>query len=410
MNNFISHGILDREISELIYEENQRQNNTISLIASENLASTQIRHVQSSLLTNKYAEGYPGKRYYGGCEVVDKIETLCQKRVCELFGVKYANVQPHSGSQANMAIFTNLLNPGDTILGMDLSSGGHLTHGSKVNFSGKIYNSIAYGLNSEEIIDMNQVEELALKHKPKIIIAGTSAYSRVVDWAKFREIADKVGAIFLADMAHVAGLVAAGKYPSPINIADIITSTTHKTLKGPRGGIILTNNQELFKKVNKGIFPGIQGGPLMNTIAAKAICFNDALSPEYKHYIENVINNSKVICEELAKDFEIVSGGTDTHLFIMKTNHLSGKDAEQRLSDVGIILNKNMISNDSRSPMETSGIRIGSPSGTSRGFGEKEFKQIGSYIRKVLKDENIDEIKLKVQELCNKFPVDKVTS
>ncbi len=408
MNQFITHGILDRPMNELLFEEYERQNNTISLIASENLASTQIRYAQSSVFTNKYAEGYPGKRYYGGCEVADKVETLCQERVCKLFNAKYANVQPHSGSQANMSVFGSLLNPGDTILGMDLSAGGHLTHGSKVNFSGKMYNSISYGLNENETIDMDEVEKLALEYKPQMIIAGTSAYSKTIDWQRFRDIADKIGAIFLADIAHVAGLIAAGKYHNPISIADILTSTTHKTLKGPRGGLILTNSESIFKKVNKGIFPGMQGGPLMHVIAAKAMCFNDAQSDEYKEYIQNVLDNSQAMCKELSKDFEIVSGGTDTHLFIMKLDNCTGKDAEKWLADAGIIVNKNMIPQDQRSPFETSGIRIGTPACTSRGFGTQECIQIAKYIKEIIFNKGSNSsIKQEISALCKKFPIDK---
>ncbi|QEK37897.1 serine hydroxymethyltransferase [Candidatus Cytomitobacter indipagum] len=407
MNDFTLHGSRDLETHSLLAQEHEKQNNTISLIASENLASTQVRHAQSSVFTNKYAEGYPGKRYYGGCEIADKLEILCQKRACELFGAKYANVQPHSGSQANMAVFNALLKPGDVILGMDLSSGGHLTHGSKVNFSGKIYNSISYGLSDDELIDMNQVRKIALEHSPKMIIAGTSAYSRVVDWEGFRKIADEVNAILLVDMAHVAGLIAAGEYPNPVNFADVVTSTTHKTLKGPRGGIILTNHENIFKKINSGVFPGIQGGPLMHIIAAKSICFNDASSDEFKNYAKQVILNSKAMTEELSKKFQIVSHGTDTHLCIVKLDNCSGKEAEKWLSDAGIIVNKNMIYKDTRSPRETSGIRIGTPLCTSRGFNENECKQIAKYIIEIIdsKGEKSSGIRLKVEELCKLHPI-----
>ncbi|QEK38405.1 serine hydroxymethyltransferase [Candidatus Cytomitobacter primus] len=409
MNNFTSHGLSDIEVHTLLAQEYERQNNTVSLIASENLASTQIRHSQSSVFTNKYAEGYPGKRYYGGCEIADKLELLCQERACKLFDAKYANVQPHSGSQANMAVFNALLNPGDTILGMDLSAGGHLSHGSHINFSGKVYKSIAYGLNEKELIDMDQVKRLALEHKPKMIIAGTSAYSKIIDWQLFREIADEIGAIFLADIAHVAGLIAAKQYPNPVNIADVLTSTTHKTLKGPRGGIILTNHENIFKKINKGIFPGIQGGPLMHVIASKAICFHDAISEEYQTYISNVLANNKAICNELSKNFDIVSGGSDTHLCIVKLADCTGKEAEAWLANHGIIVNKNMIPNDTNSPFETSGIRIGTPSCTSRGFGVEECIQLAKYITKIIQNQNqvSETIKQEVISLCKKYPIEQ---
>ncbi|USO00750.1 MAG: serine hydroxymethyltransferase [Alphaproteobacteria bacterium] len=407
MNDFLSHGLPDCELQQLLYEELKKQNETISLIASENLASTRVRYVQSTVLTNKYAEGYPGKRYYAGCEFVDQIEQLCQQRACTLFQAKYANVQPHSGSQANFAVFMSLLEPGDTILGMDLASGGHLTHGSKVNMSGKFFNTVTYGLDDKECIDMNEVDRLAKLYKPKLIIAGTSAYSRIIDWSLFHKVAKENNALLLVDMAHVSGLIAAGRFPNPLPHADVVTSTTHKTLKGPRGGIILTNNEEIYKKINKGVFPGSQGGPLMHIIAAKAMCFHDAMSEQFRSYIDQVLLNAKVMCEQLSHKFQIVSETTETHLFVLKLNNCTGLEAEKWLADAGIMVNKNMIPNDVQTPIKTSGIRIGTPLCTARGFGTRESVKVAEYIEKLIESKGQDSIMIKqeIEELCKKFPV-----
>jgi glycine hydroxymethyltransferase len=404
----------DDKIWQAIQQEDRRQEDHVELIASENYTSARVMEAQGTQLTNKYAEGYPGKRYYGGCEHVDVIEQLAIDRAKRLFGADYANVQPHSGSQANAAVFMALLKPGETVLGMSLAHGGHLTHGSKVSFSGKIYNAVQYGLNEATgEIDYEEVERLAKEHQPKMIIAGFSAYSRVVDWQRFRDIADGIGAWLFVDMAHVAGLVAAGLYPNPIPIADVVTTTTHKTLRGPRGGLILAKqNDELAKKLNSAVFPAGQGGPLMHVIAAKAICFKEALCDGYVEYQQQVIDNAR----EMAKVFQqrghnIVSGGTDNHLFLLDLidKGITGKDADAALGRANITVNKNSVPNDPQSPFVTSGLRIGTPAITSRGFGINEVAQLTSWICDVLDDINneqvIDDVRNKVLELCEKNPV-----
>jgi len=404
----------DSELHQAIQDEHQRQENHIELIASENYASPRVLEAQGSQLTNKYAEGYPGKRYYGGCEFVDKVEQLAIDRAKALFGADYANVQPHSGSQANMAVFMALLQPHDTILGLSLADGGHLTHGAKPNFSGKIYNAIQYGLNATTgEIDYDQVEALALEHKPKMIIAGFSAYSRIWDWQRFRDIADKVGAYLFVDMAHVAGLVAAGLYPNPVQIADVVTSTTHKSLRGPRGGIILCkSNPELEKKFDSNIFPGIQGGPLMHVIAAKAVAFKEAMEPEFKIYQQQVIDNARAMANVfMARGFDVVSGGTDDHLMLVSliAKGITGKAADAALGKAHITVNKNAVPNDPQSPFVTSGIRVGTPAPTTRGFKEAEMIEIAEMMCDVmdnLDDENvIAAVREKVSILCAKFPV-----
>ena len=363
-----------------------------------------------SYLTNKYAEGYPGKRYYGGCYVVDEIEDIARDRAKELFGGDHVNVQPHSGSQANMAVYFTILNPGDTVLGMDLSHGGHLTHGSPVNFSGKLYNFVSYGVDKEtEKIDYDVVRKLAIEHKPKLIVAGASAYSRTIDFKKFREIADEVGAYFMVDMAHIAGLVAAGVHPSPVPYAHFVTTTTHKTLRGPRGGLIICN-EEFAKALDKNIFPGMQGGPLMHVIAAKAVCFKEALDPSFKEYMTQVVKNCKVLGEELVKrGFKLVSGGTDNHLILVDLNNkdITGKEAEHLLDSIGVTLNKNTVPNETRSPFVTSGIRIGTPSVTTRGFKEEDMKVIAEIIDEAIKNKDGDfaSLKVKVEALCDKHPL-----
>ena len=404
----------DDELWAAMQEEVVRQEQHIELIASENYASPRVMQAQGSVLTNKYAEGYPGKRYYGGCEYVDKAEQLAIDRVKQLFGADYANVQPHSGSQANAAVYMALLNPGDTILGMSLAHGGHLTHGAKVSFSGKIYNAVQYGVDPVTgLIDYAQVEALALEHKPKMVVAGFSAYSRVVDWQRFRAIADKIGAYLFVDMAHVAGLVAAGVYPSPVQIADVTTSTTHKTLRGPRGGIILAkSNPEIEKKLNSMIFPGIQGGPLMHVIAAKAVAFKEALQPEFKTYQQQVVVNARAMAQVLMeRGCKILSGGTDNHLFLLDLidKNLSGKEAEEALGAAYITVNKNSVPNDPRSPFVTSGIRFGTPAVTTRGFKEVEVRALAGWICDVLDNvrdaATIERVKRQVLELCGRFPV-----
>ncbi|WP_444910540.1 serine hydroxymethyltransferase [Microbulbifer sp. TRSA005] len=409
----------DPEIWEAIREEDSRQEDHIELIASENYTSPQVMEAQGSSLTNKYAEGYPGKRYYGGCEYVDKVETLAIERAKALFGADYANVQPHSGSQANSAVYQALCTPGDTVLGMSLAHGGHLTHGARVNFSGKIYNAVQYGLNPETgEVDYEEVERLAQEHKPKMIVAGFSAYSRVMDWARFREIADKVGAYLFVDMAHVAGLVAAGEYPSPIPHADVVTSTTHKTLRGPRGGIILARaNEEIEKKLNSAVFPGGQGGPLMHVIAAKAVSFKEAMSPEYKDYQKKVVENARAMAETfLDRGINIVSGGTDDHLMLVDLigKEYTGKDADEALGNANITVNKNAVPNDPRSPFITSGLRVGTPAITTRGFGVKETQQLTHWICDILDaleggdvEATIADVKQKVLEICAQYPVYK---
>jgi glycine hydroxymethyltransferase len=404
----------DDELWTAIRNEARRQEDHIELIASENYASPRVLEAQGSVLTNKYAEGYPGKRYYGGCEYVDVAERLAIERAKQLFGAAYVNVQPHSGSQANAAVYMALMNPGETVLGMSLAHGGHLTHGAKVNFSGKIYNAVQYGLNAKtEEIDYAQVEQLALEHKPKMIVAGFSAYSRVVDWARFRSIADKIGAYLFVDMAHVAGLIATGIYPSPVAIADVTTTTTHKTLRGPRGGIILAKaNPEIEKKLNSLVFPGTQGGPLMHVIAAKAVAFKEALEPGFKTYQQQVLNNARAMAKVMMeRGYKVVSGGTDNHLFLVNLidKGITGKDAEAALGAAHITVNKNAVPNDPQSPFVTSGIRIGTPAITTRGFGEKESRELAGWICDILgniKDTSVLETaRVKAQEICRRFPV-----
>src|SRR6056300_165314 len=408
----------DPEIFSSISEELVRQKNHLELIASENIASKAVIEAQGSVLTNKYAEGYPGKRYFGGCEFVDKSENLAIDRVTQLFNCKYANVQPHSGAQANGAVFLALLNPGDTILGMGIDQGGHLTHGAPPDQSGKWFNAISYGVIKETgLIDYNSVLSLAKKHKPKLIIAGGSAYSRIIDFKKFREAADEVGAKLLVDMAHFSGLVAGQVYPNPCDFADVVTSTTHNVLRGPRGGIILTNNEDLAKKFNSAVFPGLQGGPLMHVIAAKAVCFKEALDDSFKNYAKKVVANAKTLSETLIKnDFKIFSGGTDTHLMLLdlRDYKLTGKLAEKSLGNANITCNKNAIPFDTESPMITSGVRLGTPASTTRGFGEKEFILVGQLISKLLKGlaknpENNSSVEAEVQkeviDLCSSFPI-----
>jgi glycine hydroxymethyltransferase len=408
----------DFDLYESIRKEFNRQINHIELIASENMVSRAVLEAQGSVLTNKYAEGYSGKRYYGGCEFVDISENLAIERVTKLFNCKFANVQPHSGAQANGAVYLALIKPGDTILGMSLNSGGHLTHGAKPSQSGKWFNAIHYDVDSKTgLIDYENVEKLALENNPKIIIAGGSAYSRIIDFKKFRKIADKVKAYLLVDMAHFSGLVAGGVYPNPTEYADVVTSTTHKVLRGPRGGIILTNSEELIKKFNSAIFPGLQGGPLMHVIAAKAVCFKEALDKNFKEYAKKVVENAKTLSETLVKnDFKIFSGGTDTHLMLLDLRDfkLTGKLAEFSLGNANITCNKNAIPFDTQSPMITSGVRLGTPASTTRGFGQKEFVLVGQLISKLLKNlaknpENTpkveNEVKKEVIDLCASFPI-----
>ena len=394
---------MDKRIREILDKEKNRQRDNIELIASENYVSNDILELQGSIFTNKYAEGYPGKRYYGGCENVDDIENLAIEYVCKLFNVKYANVQPHSGSQANMAVYRALLNHGDKIMGLNLSHGGHLTHGHKLNFSGIDYEVVSYNVdNDSEVIDYNKVREIALKEKPKMIIAGASAYSREIDFKKFKDIALEVGAYLMVDMAHIAGLVATGLHMSPIPYADIITSTTHKTLRGPRGGMILTNREDIIKKINKVVFPGVQGGPLMHVIAAKAQCFYEALQPEFKEYQLQVIKNIKTLEKVLKEEgIRLVSNGTDNHLLLLDVKNsvgITGKKAEEVLDKINITVNKNTIPNDLESPMVTSGIRIGSPAMTTRGFKEEEFAILGKIICKCLKNYDNEEVLKQLKE------------
>ena len=404
---------MDKLIKESVEKELLRQQNNIELIASENFVSKDILSLQGSVLTNKYAEGYPHKRYYGGCMCVDEIEDLAIKYACELFNAKYANVQPHSGSAANMAVYKALLNIGDKVMGMNLNHGGHLTHGHPINFSGLEYNIISYNVNLEtEEIDYDEIEKLAMKEKPKMIIAGASAYSRIIDFKKFRSIADKCGAYLMVDMAHIAGLVATGIHPSPMPYADVITTTTHKTLRGPRGGMILTNNEEIIKKINKIIFPGIQGGPLMHVIAAKAECFYEALQPEFKEYMNNVVKNAKALCKTLQEEgFKIISNGTDNHLMLVdvKSIGVTGKEAESVLESINITCNKNTIPNETLSPMITSGIRLGTPAMTTRGLNEEDFALIGKIISKALKNRDDEalllNLKSEVKKITDKYPL-----
>jgi glycine hydroxymethyltransferase len=404
----------DADLFRAIVDESRRQEEHIELIASENYASPRVMEAQGSVLTNKYAEGYPGKRYYGGCEYVDVVEDLAIQRAKKLFGAAYANVQPHSGSQANAAVYFALLNPGDAILGMSLSDGGHLTHGSKVNFSGKLFDAMQYGVDAKTgLIDYDEVQGLAIEHKPRMIIAGFSAYSRVVDWQRFREIADSVDAYLVVDMAHVAGLVAAGVYPNPVPIADVVTSTTHKTLRGPRGGIILAKeNSELEKKFNSMVFPGIQGGPLMHVIAAKAVAFLEAMSPEFKTYQRKVIENARAMAAAFAqRGYKIVSDGTDNHLVLLSLldKDITGKDADAALGRANITVNKNTVPNDPRSPFVTSGLRLGTPAITTRRFGVAETKELTNWICDILGDIHddvmIQRVRGQVLELCKRFPV-----
>ena len=406
---------MDKLISKSVLNELRRQRNNIELIASENFVSKDILKLQGSVLTNKYAEGYSGKRYYGGCKYIDEVETLAIKYACELFDCKYANVQPHSGSSANMAVYKALLNVGDKVMGMNLSHGGHLTHGHPINFSGLDYNIVSYDVDLKtEMLDYDEIEALALKEKPKMIIAGASAYSRFIDFKRFRSIADKCGAYLMVDMAHIAGLVATGLHETPIPYADVVTTTTHKTLRGPRGGMILTNNEEIIKKINKTIFPGIQGGPLMHVIAAKAECFYEALQPEFKDYMKSVVKNAKVLSDTLKSEgFRIVSGGTDNHLMLVdvKSIGLTGKEAEKILDAINITCNKNTIPNETESPMVTSGIRLGTPAMTTRGFNESDFKEVALIISEALKNRNdknkMKELKNRVKNLTNSHPLYK---
>ncbi len=410
----------DSLVNEIIHRELSRQANQIELIASENIVSKAVLQAQGSIFTNKYAEGYPQKRYYGGCEFSDEIECLAISRLCELFGAKFANVQPHSGASANLAVYLALLQPHDTIMGMSLASGGHLTHGAIRTISGMWLKSVQYGIRQEDgLIDYDQARALAKEHRPKLIVAGISSYPRIVDWQKFREIADEVGALLMVDMAHIAGLVCAGVYPSPIGIADIVTSTTHKTLRGPRGGVILTNNEELAKKINSAVFPGLQGGPLMHVIAGKAVAFGEALEPEFKIYAKQIVANAKILSDTLIKKgLKITTGGTDCHLMVADLTPLetiTGKEAEHVLERAGLTCNKNAIPNDPRSPFITSGLRFGTPAGTTRGFKEAEFAKIGEMIGDVLAgfvkngeegNKKLElETKAEVLKLCQKFPI-----
>ena len=401
----------DKEIADAIRAEFKRQQNGIELIASENVVSEAVLCAMGSVLTNKYAEGYPSKRYYGGCEFVDVAENIARDRAKKLFGAEYANVQPHSGAQANAAVYFALIKPGDTVMGMSLAHGGHLTHGSPVNISGTYYNFIPYELDPvTERIDMEAYERLAREHKPKLIVAGASAYPRVIDFEKMAEIAHSVGAYFMVDMAHIAGLVAAGEHPSPLPYADVVTSTTHKTLRGPRGGLILTNNEEIAKKIDKAIFPGTQGGPLMHVIAAKAVSFGEALTPEFKEYQHRTVENARALADALLREgFDLVTGGTDNHLMLvdLRPMGITGKEFEARLDAVGITVNKNSIPNDPQTPFVTSGIRVGTPAVTTRGFGVEEMKLIAKCLGKVARDfeGTADEVRATVAELCKKYPL-----
>lgn len=405
---------MDRKISSLLRKETQRQEENIELIASENYVSKDILKLQGSILTNKYAEGYPGKKYYGGCTYIDEIENLAIDYACRLFHVRYANVQPHSGSSANMAVYKALLNIGDTVLGMDLSNGGHLTHGHPMNFSGKEYNIVSYTVDKESgIIDYNELRNIALETKPKMIIAGASAYSRMIDFAKFREIANEVGAYLMVDMAHIAGLVATGLHPSPVPYADVITTTTHKTLRGPRGGLILTNDEEIITKINKTIFPGIQGGPLMHVIAAKAQCFYEAMEPSFKDYTTNIIKNAKALSKTFINNgVKVISGGTDNHLMLIDVKSsfgITGKEAETILDKINITTNKNTLPNDTESPFKTSGLRIGTPAMTTRGFTTEDFEEVGIIIIEALRnkdnEEVLDNLRKQVLRLTSSHPL-----
>lgn len=400
----------DPELGRIIEAEYKRQARNIELIASENIVSEAVMAAMGSVLANKYAEGYPGKRYYGGCECVDEVENLAIHRVCQLFGAKYANVQPHSGAQANMAVYQALCKPGDTVLGMSLDNGGHLTHGSPVNQSGLLYNIVPYGVDENGLIDYDALRELAKKEQPKMIIAGASAYPRAIDFAKFAEIAHEVGAYLFVDMAHIAGLVAAGLHQSPVPYADVVTTTTHKTLRGPRGGVILTNDEELAKKFDKAIFPGTQGGPLEHVIAAKAVCFGEALRPEFKAYQQNVVTNARVLADALRKQgFDLVAGGTDNHLMLidLRKTGVTGKELQRRLDEVYITANKNAIPNDPESPFVTSGMRIGTPAVTTRGFGAPEMLRIAEFIWQAATDfdNKANDIRRNVRDICVNFPI-----
>lgn len=411
--NLASLAVTDPELNGFIHEELERQRNKIELIASENFVSPAVMEAMGTILTNKYAEGYPGHRYYGGCEYVDKVETLAIERAKKLFGANYANVQPHCGASTNLAVYFAFLKPGDTIMGMNLSQGGHLSHGSPVNISGKYFNVVPYGVNPEtETIDYAELERLAKEHHPKMIVAGASAYPRVIDFKRMAEIAHGVGALLLVDMAHIAGLVAAGLHPNPVPYADVVTTTTHKTLRGPRGGLILCNNEEYAKAINKAIFPGIQGGPLMHIVAAKAVAFGEALQPEFKTYQENIVKNAKAFAEALVKEgFRLVSGGTDNHLVLVdvRGQGLTGKDAEHLLDEIGITCNKNTIPFDPASPFVTSGIRLGTPAVTTRGFNEDDMREVAAIIGLVLKNkdnaEKQKEAAARVAALCAKYPM-----
>ena len=399
--------MVDEEIYNAIVMERKRQNEKIELIASENFTSKAVMEAMGSVFTNKYAEGYPGKRYYGGCQNVDVAEDLARDRAKKIFGAEHANVQPHSGAQANMAVYFTVLKPGDTILGMNLSHGGHLTHGSPVNFSGKMYNIVPYGVNKEGYIDYDELEKIAIECKPKIIVAGASAYPRVIDFARFREIADKVGAYLMVDMAHIAGLVAAGLHPNPVPYADFVTTTTHKTLRGPRGGMILCK-EKYAKDLDKNVFPGVQGGPLMHVIAGKAVCFKEALTPEFKEYQNQILKNAKALAEELInRGFNLVSNGTDNHLMLVDLTNkgITGKDAESLLDEVGITVNKNTIPFDTQKPNIASGIRIGTPAMTTRGMKEEEMREIAALIDRTINGENKEKIKEDVLKLTSKFPI-----
>lgn len=400
----------DPELGRMIEAEYKRQARNIELIASENIVSEAVMAAMGSVLTNKYAEGYPGKRYYGGCECVDEVENLAIRRVCQLFGAKYANVQPHSGAQANMAVYQALCKPGDTVLGMSLDNGGHLTHGSPVNQSGLLYHIVPYGVDENGLIDYDALRALAKKEQPKMIIAGASAYPRAIDFEKFAEIAHEVGAYLFVDMAHIAGLVAAGLHQSPVPYADVVTTTTHKTLRGPRGGVILTNDEELAKKFNKAIFPGTQGGPLEHVIAAKAVCFGEALRPEFKAYQQRVVTNARVLAEALQKQgFDLVGGGTDNHLMLidLRKTDVTGKELQRRLDEVYITANKNAIPNDPESPFVTSGMRIGTPAVTTRGFGAPEMLRIAEFIWQAATDfdNKANDIRRNVRDICANFPI-----
>ena len=400
----------DPELGRMIEAEYKRQARNIELIASENIVSEAVMAAMGSVLTNKYAEGYPGKRYYGGCECVDEVENLAIRRVCQLFGAKYANVQPHSGAQANMAVYQALCKPGDTVLGMSLDNGGHLTHGSPVNQSGLLYNIVPYGVDENGLIDYDALRALAKKEQPKMIIAGASAYPRAIDFEKFAEIAHEVGAYLFVDMAHIAGLVAAGLHQSPVPYADVVTTTTHKTLRGPRGGVILTNDDELAKKFNKAIFPGTQGGPLEHVIAAKAVCFGEALKPEFKAYQQRVVTNARVLADALQKQgFDLVGGGTDNHLMLidLRKTGVTGKELQRRLDEVYITANKNAIPNDPESPFITSGMRIGTPAVTTRGFGAPEMLRIAEFIWQAATDfdNKANDIRRNVRDICANFPI-----